>query len=851
MLHLVILKIFLLISSLLVLIILALAYGIEIPKIELTGFKIEQFYIKLDKKLIISIKDIKIESKKNSSSRAGEMGNIVKVIQYLPRYFQKVKIDNFQIDQNRISLLYDNNTLYIDTDIFQLSSTYLYNPKSKVITANINKLHFKDLQIALNGQFKYIASEKKWTGHGEYKAFKIAGNFFVTFQNDVMNFKLNSKETSSIKELVDYIPLPEKIKAWIYPKTPAKRYKLHYITGSIKINKDKTISFDSTKLKAFVSAYDSKIYFNKALPPVYAKQIDIALKNNTLFFKPYDPVHEEKRLNGSFVQIRNLTNKKAKLDVHIVVDDKIDNSIKTILSSYNINLPFVQTQGKTKAVVDFTIKLATGDIVKYKGDYRSKSATFLFNDTIKLPIKNLHAVFKDSKIAINSCNINLFPYLDATVSGSIDIYTKKGDFNVSIKKFQYNYNFMPIVEIENQKFPIKMSFDDKIVFEVPNLNLIFSYESKDNLKIVSKSLMPVATYFKGLLLPIKDGKVKIDYSSKKIQADGFLNYSNDFFSNNNKLIEKFSFQIEKDKLQTTAILNNNIFITSQKNRTFIDIKDIDIQVDKVLKAIKPYTKKRDTNSKHTLHFRGKNSTLYYKSIQLPCTSFSAILKTNPLNFRFITKHSDGEIRGIVSNGYVNVTGKQLPDYVIRNITTLDYIHGGFFDFDMVGGIDNFKGTIFVHNSLWAKDVFYNNLLATLNTIPAVLMLKNPGFSNKGFKIKEGAIEYHYQNNELRFDNILINSDSAQITGRGKLNLNSQTILMLMHIHFLENLANILNKIPVAGYLIFGDDGTMAVTLNISGYLDNPKVTTETVKDVIKVPLNILDRVLTLPFKLFE
>jgi len=104
---------------------------------------------------------------------------------------------------------------------------------------------------------------------------------------------------------------------------------------------------------------------------------------------------------------------------------------------------------------------------------------------------------------------------------------------------------------------------------------------------------------------------------------------------------------------------------------------------------------------------------------------------------------------------------------------------------------------------------------------------------------------------LYFDNILMNGESAQITGRGKINFDSQTIAMLMHIHFLENLTNILNKIPIAGYIIFGDDGTMAVTLNISGYLENPKIATETVKDVAKVPLNILERTLTLPFKLFE
>jgi len=80
---------------------------------------------------------------------------------------------------------------------------------------------------------------------------------------------------------------------------------------------------------------------------------------------------------------------------------------------------------------------------------------------------------------------------------------------------------------------------------------------------------------------------------------------------------------------------------------------------------------------------------------------------------------------------------------------------------------------------------------------------------------------------------------------------ADTIALHMQIHFLESLTTILNKIPIAGYLIFGDDGSMAITLNIHGSLYNPKVETEATKDLVKAPLNILERTLTLPFKLFE
>ena len=252
-----------------------------------------------------------------------------------------------------------------------------------------------------------------------------------------------------------------------------------------------------------------------------------------------------------------------------------------------------------------------------------------------------------------------------------------------------------------------------------------------------------------------------------------------------------------------------------------------------------------------LHIEGHESTLFYKSLKLPCKFYNAQIKSGPFSIKFVSKHETGEIRGIIENGHIDIEGKHLPDYVIRDLTMLEHLYGGSFDFNAIGKTGDFNGTILMHDTLWAKNAVYNNMLAMLNTIPAVLTLKNPGFSKKGFKIKRGAIQYHFKNPTLFFDNILLRGNSAQITGRGKVDFQSDTTALRMQIHFLESLTNVLSKIPVAGYLIFGEDGTIAITLDINGPLRNPKVRTETTKDIVKAPFNILERTLTLPFKLFR
>ncbi|BDY12173.1 YhdP family protein [Hydrogenimonas cancrithermarum] len=832
-----------------------LTHGITLHKISLPGLEINEFYIKLDKKLIITINKIKIEKSKKSSGAIQEIDKIAQWLQYLPHYFHQVQIDDLAVGKQHLHLLYLNDIFYVDTDMLQLASKITYLPAEKRIAANVHKLYIKAPKLSLAGNFIYDIPEKRWKGDGKYHAFDIDGRFSLSHINNVIRFELDSKPAASIKALIDYIAPPEPIKVWIYPKIPAKRYILHYLKGEITLEKDGSVAFDPKRLKASATAYDAKIYFHADVPPVSTRQIDITLKNDVLAFKLYDPLYEGKKLNGSYVKIRDLTNRHAELDAHIVVKDRIDTSIKTILSAYGIQLPFVQTEGKTDAVVDLTVQLVTGKVTRYRGVYKAKYAKLLFDNVIPLPVENLHVISRDSTITINPCHVTLDPYLDATLSGTIDLREKNGTFTPLIHRLQYRYATLPLLKMKNRRVPVTMHFDKKITFALPDLELSISYIPGGSVKITASDLKHLKPYFQGPLVSIEDGSFEAAFSSKTFETNGTLEYANDILSSKGRPIEKFVFEAHRSPGQMTLRINRNIFITAQQQRTFLNIKAVDIHIAKLLEKIEPYLSDDSNVSQkgesHMLHIEGHESTLFYKSLKLPCKFYNAQIKRGPFSIKFVSKHETGEIRGIIENGHIDIGGKHLPDYVMRGLTTLEHLYGGYFDFNAIGKIDDFNGTILMQDTLWAKSAVYNNMLAMLNTIPAVLTLKNPGFSKKGFKIKRGALQYHFKSPILFFDNILLQGDSAQITGRGKVDFESDTIAMKMQIHFLESLTNVLSKIPVAGYLIFGNDGTIAITLNIDGPLQNPKVRTETAKDIMKAPLNILERTLTLPFKLFR
>ncbi len=813
--------------------------------------------MKLDKKLTISIDTVKIDKKNRPAGAVGEIERVGTLIQYLPHYFNKVVVKNLVVGNRIFHLTYDKEVFYFDADTFELISRISFDPKTKTLSSNIKKLYIKRPKVLLSGVLTYDLRSKIWKGKGEYNAFDIEGNFKITHKNNYFTFALNSKPCTSIKPLIDYINPPEQIKVWIYPKIPARKYELHYLRGGFILEKDGSVSFDPRKLRAFATAYDAKIHFHPDVPPVSTRKIDIRLKNDTLSFKLYNPLYEGKRLDGSYVKIRNLTTKRAKLDAHIVVKDKIDESIKKILEAYGINLPFVQTDGTTDAVVDFTVALKEGKVTKYKGLYRSEYAKLLFDNTIPLPVRDLNVVSIGSKMEILPCNIKLNPYLDANVSGIIDLNKRNGTFNSTINRLVYRYRDTPLIDMSGANLDILLDFRNGIRFTIPELNVDIVYKQGGGIEAEAKEIHLLKPYFSSQLKQIKSGDMYFKYNKPGFFLKAKIVYPNNIFTIDKKTIDTFHIRAYTQNDTIHVAVNGTVSITATKKKTAINLKNIDIHLDELLQKLNFNERLREKRLQKMpyqsgfIEISGYNSDIWYKKFQLSSLFYNVKIRQNPFYLKFETKHKKGKIRGIVEKDKINIVGKNLSDATMRRLTTLNQLKGGSFDFDAKGKIDDFGGTIFIRDSLWAKTALYNNLLATLNTIPAILTLKNPGFSKKGFKIKRGALEYRFKDKKLFFRKILIEGYSAQITGKGSINFEKELIAIRLQIHFLESLTNVLNKIPVAGYLIFGKDGTLAVTLNISGPLENPKVTTEATKDIIRAPINILERTLTLPFKIFK
>jgi hypothetical protein len=96
--------------------------------------------------------------------------------------------------------------------------------------------------------------------------------------------------------------------------------------------------------------------------------------------------------------------------------------------------------------------------------------------------------------------------------------------------------------------------------------------------------------------------------------------------------------------------------------------------------------------------------------------------------------------------------------------------------------------------------------------------------------------------------MFIDSKEMKILGKGV--ASTKYNILDLDLNLKTDLGSSAYKIPVVGYIIFGED-SVSTSLKIEGALDDPQISTTIAKDIIIAPLNILKRIFLVPYHLFK
>jgi hypothetical protein len=334
-------------------------------------------------------------------------------------------------------------------------------------------------------------------------------------------------------------------------------------------------------------------------------------------------------------------------------------------------------------------------------------------------------------------------------------------------------------------------------------------------------------------------------ADKSIQLSGLLEYPYAILVEDETPQNIFNIKGTYNNNVTMLNVNDKIDVKVAKDIT-IDAHDIGFNVLEILTLLNAQEKAESTAPQLTIH--ATNSFLYISPRRRALIDTMSLTKyKQELNAKL--SHHKGSAVLTYKDDYFHLTGDDFDDVFMNNLLALSEHKEGSLYFYMYGQPKNFQGLLRVRDTILKDYKVINNTLAFINTLPALSTFSLPQYSSKGLRVKEVYGGFTYNNKNITIHDANLDSKELKMSGNGNLNFEKNSIDMSLHVK--TDLGSKLSKVPLVGYLLFGDDGSVSTTVTISGKLNDPTVSNAVAKEIIVSPFNLLKRTIMLPMHLIE
>ena len=839
---------------------LLLKYGIKINDFEFYGVKLEQLYIKLDKKLIVRAKQIKLTSfKKDVAQKASDkqLLNLSQGVDYLETFFQEISLESVQIgDDFKIKILFLDDIFFVDSPYLNIDIKFQNEQQDGIDRFIVRNLSLKDFNVSISGEGSANFDKDDYKFDGNFTSHELNGKLSFALKDTLLTYKAYDVNAGSIKdfiaELDSRIHLNSEVKNWIYGYIVADDYHLNEINGKADLKENDLFL---NELNATANAKNLLVKFDKGLPAVNVAEANITLNNSKLKFDLTAPVYKGKKLDGSNVAINNIFDEKsANLELFIKTNSIYDEAINEILRAYKINVPVRQLSGKMDASLKILIKLDEKSLENFDEKSVIANGDFKISDAVldiagsKFNAKSaLVKLVNTSALNIDASGFGL-DFFRANAKADINLQKSTGEIKGVIESFDLKEKNDEILAFKNEPFSALLDFskpnETTLSIEPFGINLSFGDESVIATKN-SEFIMQNSPLLKqNGVLGFEDVSIKSkDFTNLEILAKG-LKFDMPFLDKNGSKYDSDDFLITVSKA--------GVKVQSASKKLSLNIAEKGIEAKSndlnLLVLDDNSTKEQST----PLELFAKNGDIILKDLNktLPFTSFSAEKKGKSTSLNGLAKQ--GRVGYFSDEKSINLDATDISGEFINGLLGTKSFEGGKFRLKMLGeNSKNFKAEVRFFGTYLKDYIFYQRLLNFLNSVPSLLSFKTPDFNDKGFTVKNGKILLTRKGDVIEFLAIEMIGTSADIGGRGTIDLKSKKINIDLELKILKDASGIIDKIPLINQIILGKDRSLSTVIAIRGTTEKPEYSTQILQDALLSPLKIIRNVLQAPFLIFE
>ncbi len=394
--------------------------------------------------------------------------------------------------------------------------------------------------------------------------------------------------------------------------------------------------------------------------------------------------------------------------------------------------------------------------------------------------------------------------------------------------------------------------DDVIRLEIPELKARFAtipqgwQISLDDISLLSTKSPILRRY------AIDRGYVNLFYTGERslYSFDGAIDYPYALMVTDDIPLTRYRFSGSHRDGNTTIRVNNRLTISHTPQRLFARANNTGINVPELFRFLSAPDKSTIQSASSPgeppipVRIHANNTFLYLtKGKKIVADTLDALIFGNDLNATL--RHGSGSASLAMQDGRFDISGQGFGDTFMNHLFSLGDLHGGFLSFKAGGKANGFEGEMWIEKAVLQDYVILNNVLAFINTVPSLATFSLPNYHSEGLPIEKGYAHFAYGKDLVHVDSFHLDSPEMKIIGIGSADISKRTLDGNLTLK--TDLGSVLGKVPMVGYILFGDDGSISTTLSLSGKLDNPNVETAITQEIITAPFNILKRTLIYPF----
>ena len=837
-----------------------LKYGIKINDFEFYGVKLEQLYIKLDKKIIVRAKQIKLPSfKKDVVQKSSDerLLNLSQGVDYLDTFFQEISLESVQIgDDFKIKILFLDDIFFVDSPYLNIDIKFQNEQQNGVDRFIVRNLSLKDFNVSISGEGSANFDKDDYKFDGNFTSHELNGKLSFALKDTLLTYKAYDVNAGSIKdfiaELDSRIHLNSEVKNWIYGYIVADDYHLNEINGKADLKKNDLFLND---LNATANAKNLLVKFDKNLPAVNVAEANITLNNSKLKFDLTAPVYKGKKLDGSNVAINNIFDEKsANLELFIKTNSIYDEAINEILRAYKINVPVRQLSGKMDASLKILIKLDEKSLENFDEKSVIANGDFKISDAVldiagsKFNAKSaLVKLVNTSALNIDASGFGL-DFFRANAKADINLQKSTGEIKGVIESFDLKEKNDEILAFKNEPFSAFLDFSkaDETLLKLEPFGLDMSFGSES--KISTKN----SKFFIESSPVLKQNGVR-GFDELSIKSKDFTDLEIFAKEANFDLpfLDKNGSKYENDDLKI-LVSKAGVKVDSASKKLSLDIKEKAISVKTKDLNLLVLDDNKTSEQSTPLELLAKNGDIILRDLNktLPFASFSAEKKGKSTSLNGLAQQ--GRVGYFNDEKSINLDATDISGEFINDLFGIKSFEGGKFRLKLLGeNTKNFKAEVRFFDTFLKDYIFYQRLLSFLNSVPSLLSFKTPDFNDKGFTVKNGKILLTRNGDMIEFLAIEMIGTSADIGGRGTIDLKSKKINIDLELKLLKDASSIIDKIPLVNQIILGKDRSLSTVIAIRGTTDKPEYSTQILQDALLSPLKIIRNVIQAPFLIFE